>query len=847
MKKFKKPVQFLKFSLDENSENTRVLKEAENILRHQFFILGKSIKFGKKINWHANFAGKSWPKEPYAEFRSNNYDFENPKKYIGDIKLPWELNKHLYFQDLAKAYLISKDEKYAQEFVAEIEDWLANNPYEIGVNWTEGLVASHRVISWIIGLAAFIKSNKINQSFIKKISSSIYQHALFIEKTYEFCGRASNHLIGELCTQILLSIIFPEFKGSKQRLKNAINHLKRELELQVYDDGVDYEMSLSYQRIILEFLYLPLILQKRRLIELPRKIAKAAEKMTEFMMHMTQPNGMHQPISDADGARVFVLGNDINDFRPHLALSAWLFNRPDFKYVSENKIEQIAWFLSKDELSQLDKMREETPKETSMAFKEGGYWISRQNWSKDSSWLFFDCGYMGMGEWNKEIPVGVHGHSDILNFGLTIGKETFLTDNGSYSYTTERPFHQYFRSSIAHNVVLVDGQDQNIIDPKPWLAYQQALPQNPEHYFTNEIDYIAGEHTGFLRLPGEIVHRREVMHFKNKDLIILKDSFLGNGRHKISENFHLSPGLKIKKENGGFTIRGNKNLNLKSLSKTHASIIIGKTKPVEGWYSPTFGQKIAAPMLKFDFEIDCPSSHYFLLSWGENKQVSESAVKLFEESYAKLRKPRVLILVTNDLPSDSRVRKEALLISQAGFEVKILAFSLLSSEHTFSSKNYEVCYFAYTPFAPWENLKHWLGRKIMGIYFKNKYFSLIISPMGNIRRYSRSLTLSMIDNDINQPIDIIPSKIEPPKKVSLKTQSLSGKIHYWFYVNRKYLQKSLDWHPDEIHVYGFGSLAAGYFAKKKLKVKMIYTPSTGERGKFKKFLANYLADEIKNR
>lgn len=796
-------------------EQTRVITQAEEIVHHRFIILSKKIKFGKKINWQTNFAGKSWPMEPYEEFRNNNYDFDS-EKYIGDIKLPWELNKHLYFQELAKAYLVTQEEKYLREFIEQINDWIEKNPYEVGVNWTEGLIACHRATSWIIALDAF--ETELDPQLLKKIRNSLYEHALFIEKTYEFTSRASNHLIGELCAQILLSSRFPEFIDSQKRLDFAITNLEEELGKQVYPDGVDYEMSTSYQRVILEFLFLPLVLAKREKLKLPDSIWQKAEKMTEFMMHMTQPNGLLQPISDADGARVFVLGNDINDFRPHLALAAWLFGQPDFNYVSEEKIDQIACFLSKAELSELNKLKADPPKATSIAFKEGGYWISRQNWSRDSSsWLFFDCGHIGMGEWNKEIPVGVHGHSDTLNFGLAIGKETFLTDNGSYSYTTERPFHLYFRSSVAHNVALVDNQDQNLIDPKPWLARQHAKPQNAKHVFLKDIDYLRGEHTGYLRLKEKIVVKREILHFKDDGFIIIKDTFKGTGSHRITENFHLAPGLKIEKDNDGFIVKGKKRKLQISCHDAKVSTSLGRTNPVEGWYSPTYGTKEKSTVLKFSFSIKAPKSKYFVLSWGKKPANPEV---IFQKTLAKLQLPRVLMLATNDLSADPGVQKEASSLVHSGFEVSVLTFTT-ENHRKFYSHAYNIDHFEFEPFSPFKNIRHQIGSFLIRIYYNSPRIMKLMNSLGKLKKKLRITTLFMIEYDTNEAIGNKPIVRESKPERNIIAKIFLG-VNYFYDLNQKLSKAGIEKKPDIIHAHDFDTLLAGYLIKRKTGAKLIY-------------------------
>lgn len=812
-----------------NQEKKRVFKEAQKTLNHHFEVLSKTIKFPKEIDWHTNFSGKSWPMEPFLEFRANNYDF-NSKSYISDIKLPWEFNKHLYFQDLAKAYLLTKDEKYTREFIYELEDWLKNNPYKMGVNWTEGLIVSHRMISWVISLSVFESSPEVSKEFLKKIHDSLYQHALFIEETYEFCPRASNHLLGEFCAQIILSVLFPNFDNSKKRLKDAIEKLQEELELQVYADGVDYEQSISYQRVILEFLYLPLILAKRKLVKLPQSIWDKAEKMTEFLMHMTQPNGFMQPISDADGARVFLLGNDINDFRPHLALASWLFDRGDFKFVSSGCDEEIKWFLNSKEYEALENIECVKPKKMSVAFGEGGYWVLRNGWSKDSTWLFFDCGYMGMGKWPKNLLIGVHGHSDILNFGLCVEGETILTDNGSYAYTTERPFHQYFRSSCSHNIALIDGQDQNVIENKPWLAFQHALPQNAKHYFSDKVDYISGEHTGYQRLPNQVMPRREIMFFKAENFIILKDTFFTQGHHSVTELFHLMPKLKVSQNSNGYKIKGQRSwLEIQAFFPFQNQRISGKSNPPEGWYAPTFGTKIKSHVLKFKTEIKGNTELFFLFNWGNKNLSKSSVVQIFNETYESLRQPRVVMLVTNDLRNDPRVQKEAQSIALTGFDTLVVGVSLVEDYKKVLLKNCKVSIVNYRPFSIIKPLRHYVGHKIMAIYYKMPRFgNFIMSILGHVKNNIRSKVIDLIDNDINQPLEkkssmvsgneIIQKKQKMPNFLVLVLKA----IFYYYSLNKLMIREALTFEPDIVHAHDLDTLLAGYLIKKQTGAKLVY-------------------------
>ncbi|MEK7142941.1 MAG: alginate lyase family protein [Patescibacteria group bacterium] len=804
-----------------SDEKKRVIKEAQKILNHNFKILSKNIHFGKKINWHSNFAGKNWPIEPYEKFRTQNYDFDS-KKYLGDIKLPWELNKHLYLQDLAKAYLNTRDEKYSREFVSQIEDWLQENPYMVGVNWTEGLIASHRAISWVIALSSFVSSSNITKQFLKSIYWSLFQHTLFIEKTYEFDLKASNHLLGELCAQIVLSIFFSEFKDSHKRMAEAIKYLEKELNLQVYKDGVDYEQSTSYQRVILEFLYLPLILAKREELVLPKKVWKVAEKMTEFMMHMTQPNGSIQPISDADGARVFILGNDINDFRPHLNLAAWLFNRGDFKFVGQNHFSEVIWFMKPEEIEKLQKIKAFPPKQTSVAFTEGGYWVSRQGWSKDSLWLFFDCGHIGMGQWLKDISVGVHGHSDTLNFGLSLGQETFLTDKGSYCYTTEKPFHQYFRSSRAHNLPIVDGQDENLIDQRPWHIRQLAEPKNTFSFFSRDYDYLKGQHTGYRRLAKPVLCQREILFLKKKDFLILKDTFRGLGKHQISQFFHFLPEIEIKPGTEFIqTISKNQTLVIQPLFENDIEIIKGQTHPPEGWYAPNFGKKLPAPVVKINFKIEAPQSCYYLISRGKQEINKEKIIKIFEEITNKVKRPKI-VMVDRQEESAKKIQKKAQKLSQDGFQVAYLKISDYIDQSFSIKKIYRLIK---------ARNKSQITNLYFNLYAKNRILAHLLNIIGKLKK--------IISRSPNPPRNISTEKDwqRPALPVIDKNWNL---INYYFF-NQQILRELKSFEPDLILLFGYEALLASCLTQNYCQAKIIIAPGN-HLFKFKKsfFLKNYL-------
>lgn len=598
------------------SSSSITIKEADDSCNHIFNLLGSGrVNLGNPINWHSDFKNKTWKNDYYEDLNSllfkNNFD---NKDYIGDIKFPWELNKHLHFVSLGKSYQLTGDEKYAKEFISQISSWIEENPYKEGVAWMQNLIVAQRIISWIFAMELFIDSRHMTSDIYEKIFESLYQHACFISEHFEFTPRSSNHLFGNAAGLFLFSFMFPEFKQSKKWLLWSLKIINSELENQVYDDGVQYEKSTNYHRYVIEFCLLPLMLSRRNNVKLlSSKSETIVEKMIEYIMFMTQPDGRIQPISDADGARVWNLGNyNINDCRSCLSIGSLIFKRSDFKFVSENHSEDLIWFFGKAGLEKYKEIQSIVPKETSKAFNKGGYVVSRNGWNKNSAWLFFDQGNIGMGDWPDNLNVGLHGHIDLLNLGIYANNSSIITDIGSYTYTGSKKWHDYFRGSKGHNLVVVDNEDQAVLT-NFWSSVKRPRPKNKKFRFSDDIDYFSCGHDGYKRLKDPVLHKREVTFYKKKKQIVIKDIIKTKGEHSIDIYFHLGPGVEIiKKEKmpDSIAVFTNKNVIISCFHKDiRETITKGDESIPLGWYAKDYGVKVPINVIVFSSKI-CHTSTF---------------------------------------------------------------------------------------------------------------------------------------------------------------------------------------------------------------------------------------------
>lgn len=599
------------------------ISKADLACGHIFDILGTGqVRLGDTIDWSSDFRGKRWIYGHYEELKKLLYknNFNNPH-YIGDIKIPWEFNKHAHFVDLGKAYFLTDNEQYAVELFSQMTNWIDSNPVNMGVGWMENLIAAQRAISWIFALFLCLHSKHLTGELFAKILSSLLFHAVYINEHLELGELSSNHLFGNLGGLFFLSYVFPEFKECAYWKQRSLQLYVSELDKQVYKDGVQYEQSLSYHRYVVEFCLLPVLLGHINREALPDLYLIKLVDMLEYMMHMTQPSGLIQPISDADGARVWNFNNaDIRDFRSYLTIGALLFNRTDFKYVSGEQCEELLWLLGPEAYMGFKQMPSIQPPCNSKQFHDGGYYIMRDGWEKDSSWLFFDCGNIGMGNLPEKESIGTHGHSDLLTFGLTANGETFITDIGSYAYTSSKTWHDYFRGSRGHNVILVDSEDQSVLTTT-WALKDRARPKNVSFVEKEGFVYVKGTHDGYRRLADPVFHTREILFVKNQTFIIIKDTLEGSKSHRLDFLIHLSPQCIVsQRRDGGCLIRGKKeDLKLIPYFITNKSVFCslekGQENPVSGWYSPDYGTKEPSYTIHYYGEFDLPIEIITWISW----------------------------------------------------------------------------------------------------------------------------------------------------------------------------------------------------------------------------------------
>ena len=107
------------------------------------------------------------------------------------------------------------------------------------------------------------------------------------------------------------------------------------------------------------------------------------------------------------------------------------------------------------------------------------------------------------------LSIAAHAHADAMSVEVRYGGVDVLADPGTYCYHGEPAWRSYFRSTIAHNTVELDGRNQSG-DGGPFLWLRHANGHEIDVVDTGETAEWTADHDGYLSLRPPARHRRSV-------------------------------------------------------------------------------------------------------------------------------------------------------------------------------------------------------------------------------------------------------------------------------------------------------------------------------------------------
>jgi hypothetical protein len=610
-----------------------LIQRAERICRGEFSFLGIDFCTSDPIDWQCDpKTGRRWPARYHVDVRAPFCDGKNGTGAAGDVKHVWELNRHEFLIDCAKAFYITREPRYANRVFQLITHWTSTNPYLQGVNWSGPLEVALRSMAWLWSYQFCRDWQQLRAESLLQIIKSFYLHGAYLHRHIEVYTSPNNHLVGEATALYLLGSFFPEFDESAAWRERAWSLLVAEPNRQFYEDGGSTEQSTSYHHYCLGFFLLAFLTRRRQQRHVPKHMLDRLESACEFSMWMTTSDGTVPRLGDTDDARSIRFGAFTPwDFRNFLSLGAAIFQRSDMKAVAETFSEDALWLLGSAGWRTFQKLSSTVPLETSRLFAASGYAILRSDWGAKGHHTCFDCGEIGVGLRSDDIPIFTHGHADMLSLNISTFGAPLLVDAGFYTYNGSPEWHRYTRDVQGHNTVRVNGQSQaRFHDKNAWSTVSR--PGTVQHTSDGNIEAVESSHSGFLDLKDCGRHRRAVV-WNRKCCWLILDRLEGNGRHYVESFFHFAPGhLKVLPENQGVSMTTDQGvhavLRAAGVHDLQIDARHGESEPDGGWIAIGYGRKEPAPMVRFHGCVQLPTTMTYVLS----SSLDESAPLLIEQT-----------------------------------------------------------------------------------------------------------------------------------------------------------------------------------------------------------------------
>lgn len=564
-------------------EAERVNLAAQQALGRRVSLLGSGIvDLGRPIDWLRDpKSGVRWARA-YAP-RMNYAELDRPS----DVKMPWELSRLQWLIPVGQTYLLSGDEELARATRRVFEEWIAANPYAFTVNWAIAMEPALRILTWTWFFHVFARSEAwTDREFRERFLSTLFAHADFVERHLERSDVNGNHYLSNAAGLVFAGLFFGDHPRARRWATVGWGILTSEFPQQVHADGVDFESSTAYHRLVTELFLLPALYMTKAGLELPASYRERLGRMGGFVAAYSRPDGSAPFWGDADDGRALPFGSQsLNDHRYLIGLVAHLLSDDALAARATGPRAEAFWLLGEQAAADVQTA---STNEGSAAFPNAGVYVLRH----ESSHLFVDCGPVGFG------GRGGHGHNDCLSFELMLLGTALIIDAGTFVYTASRDWRNRFRGTSFHNTPIVDEVEQNrLIHPDfLWSLHDDAQPLVRVWRSGAHFDVLSATHSGYMRLPRPVRPIRRVVLDKMTNRVVVHDRFVGRGEHSVRIPFHFSSGVRSVDLHSDHAVleAGAQRFVIAWRASAHWTTAIR-----DSWASPSYGVKVATRCLEF--------------------------------------------------------------------------------------------------------------------------------------------------------------------------------------------------------------------------------------------------------
>ena len=573
---------------------------AEAIAAGRFLLFGmRQVDLGFPPDWHrfAPLDGDMFsPPAPTDKHWTEIDLLELP----ADVKLLWELNRFGWVYPLARAYVLTGENRYVEVFWELLQSWRAANPPNLGLNWHSAQEVSIRMLALIFACHVMRVEFRRHPERLAVMVQTIAAHAERIPATLSYAiAQGNNHLLVEAAGLFSAGSLFPELRQSGRWRAIGLRWFIRAMRKQVFPDGGYIQQSVNYHRLALQTALWTARLASHLGKPLPQATMAQIERMTAWLdLVVDRKTGAVPHFGPNDGAEILPLSmQPFDDYRPTLQAAARLLHhRPLLEPGAWDEWGLWLGLLSEDDETHSGRFvaSKPDPRDHGLHGLHG----------RDAR------GYLRATHFTHR-----PGHADQLHLDLWFGPLNVAMDAGTYLYNAEPPWDNALAGAAHHNTALVDGSEAMTRAGRfLWLNWNQAAVIGRWRSESGELEVVCAERTADL--SRELTHRRTVVRAGDRCWGVI-DDLLGVGEHQIELGW-LLPDLPWQVEAGTLKLStpvGVVHLKVEADGLKPCIIRAGerifgempdKLQPTFGWFSPTYALKHPALHFMNALEGDLP-------------------------------------------------------------------------------------------------------------------------------------------------------------------------------------------------------------------------------------------------
>ena len=395
-------------------------------------------------------------------------------------------------------------------------------------------------------------------------------------------------MIAEAAGLLVAALAFDWFKESPHWAADAARDLEKELDSNTFQSGLNREMAFDYHGFVAELAVVAGAEADWSNRPLSDDFWDLLCRMLDAVAGSVDVKLVAPRQGDGDNGMALVLDPDTTYRWPRLlAIGQALFDPPSWWPTVRPTMTStlLASMAGRHPTAG-------RPNDPPRHFADAGLTLLRSSPSDgEEIWCRCDSGPHGF------LSIAAHAHADALAIEVRHDGTEVLADPGTYCYHGEPGWRSYFRSTLAHNTIEVNGQNQSSSGgPFLWTRHARSKLLELEATPDGEVTGWSAEHDGYCSLDPPLRHRRSVRLVSRLRRLEILDSLETTGAHTFRLAFHLGPDVEASLAEGAVELSWLNGTSTRSATLSLPdgpswSLSRGGSDPILGWYSPRFGKK----------------------------------------------------------------------------------------------------------------------------------------------------------------------------------------------------------------------------------------------------------------